>query len=498
MPLQSRRAITTHGLRVYRGDLTIADKGCDGALTMPLRDSTGEVHSLQFITASGDKLFLPGGAKSGHYFAIGKATAARLVIAEGYATGASIHEATGDAVAIAIDAGNLEPVTRALREKFPEAEIIIAADDDARTICGEHKRLGLTLAEPISADRPARCKCNPGLMHAIAAARAVGAHVALPLFTQQQRESGDPDFNDLARLRGVDAVVESMQDNRLASVSSVSTEDDWPKPQALPHGLLPVEPFEFALLPEKLRPWAEDICERVQCPPDYVGVTIMAALGSLIGRQIGIRPQEHTDWTEVPNQWALCVGRPGVLKSPAMQAALAPLHKLAAEAREKHCGEKAEHDRLLRMVEIAAKVAQRKAEKDFADALKKNPLAKPSFNESIGNIPDDSPVLRRYEANNTSVESLGEILARTRMVCSCSATKWCRCSKTSSGRKRQPTAASISADGTGRTLTPSIASGEGSICTFQPCVYRCSAPPSPRASRNTLEPRLRAGPPMTA
>jgi hypothetical protein len=78
---------------------------------------------------------------------------------------------------------------------------------------------------------------------------------------------------------------------------------------------LPAVPcFEFALLPEILRPWALDICERVQCPSDFVGVTIMAALGSVIGRKVGIRPQAHTDWTEYPNGWALLIGRPGICR----------------------------------------------------------------------------------------------------------------------------------------------------------------------------------------
>ena len=62
-------------------------------------------------------------------------------------------------------------------------------------------------------------------------------------------------------------------------------------PSPLPDDLVPVESFDCALLPESLRPWAADICDRIQCPGDFVGVGIMAGLGAVIGRK---RSEEHT------------------------------------------------------------------------------------------------------------------------------------------------------------------------------------------------------------
>lgn len=79
--------------------------------------------------------------------------------------------------------------------------------------------------------------------------------------------------------------------------------NDWPEPSPLPDDLLPVEPFDFALLPDTLRPWAADICERIQCPGDFVAVGIMSGLGAVVGRKVGIRPQAKTDWTVTANQW---------------------------------------------------------------------------------------------------------------------------------------------------------------------------------------------------
>ena len=92
----------------------------------------------------------------------------------------------------------------------------------------------------------------------------------------------------------------------------------WPNPKPLPNGLAPVDPFQFEFMPDALAPWIEDIADRLQCPPDYAGVAAMTALGSVIGRRVGVKPQEKTDWTEYANLWGGFIGRPGMLKSPAM------------------------------------------------------------------------------------------------------------------------------------------------------------------------------------
>src|SRR5260370_13215816 len=82
--------------------------------------------------------------------------------------------------------------------------------------------------------------------------------------------------------------------------SRFSRVDAWPEPKPLPNGLMPVAPFELDFLPASIGPWVEDIAERMQCPLDFVGVSATVALGAVIGRKIGVRPQLHTDWIEVP------------------------------------------------------------------------------------------------------------------------------------------------------------------------------------------------------
>jgi uncharacterized protein (DUF927 family)/phage/plasmid primase-like uncharacterized protein len=169
-PYLSRKGVKPHGLRIT----------ADGKLIVPMRDVLGVLHSLQFISADGEKRFLTGGRKRGCYFAIGKPNGA-LCIVEGFATAASVHESTGNAVAVAFDAGNLKSVAEALRSKLPDVKIIICADDDYRT------------------------EGNPGTTKATEAARAVGGVVAIPDFGAN-RPDGAKDFNDLYQAQGPEAV----------------------------------------------------------------------------------------------------------------------------------------------------------------------------------------------------------------------------------------------------------------------------------------------------
>lgn len=166
----TRKGIAANGARIYRE-----------SLVLPIRDANGVLHSLQFIDADGRKRYLTGGRIRGCYFGIGKPDEV-LCIAEGFATGASIHEATGYAVAVAFDAGNLLPAAKALREKYPDLRLILCADDDYRT------------------------GGNPGMTKATEAAQAVGGLLAVPDFGPDRPE-GATDFNDLHQSQGREAVA---------------------------------------------------------------------------------------------------------------------------------------------------------------------------------------------------------------------------------------------------------------------------------------------------
>ena len=191
-PYLLAKGIEPHGVREYRGQITI-----------PVQVG-GVIRSVQRINAKGKKLFLRDGEIKGGRFEVGNiAGATTLCVAEGFATAASIHEATGHPVAVAFDAGNLLPVAQDLRAKLPGIEIIICADDDAQT------------------------KGNVGLTKATEAAQAVGGLLAVPDFGADRHE-GMTDFNDLHQARGLEAVR--------AQIDAATVPDDataWQAPEPI-------------------------------------------------------------------------------------------------------------------------------------------------------------------------------------------------------------------------------------------------------------------------
>lgn len=153
----ARPAHNDHPYLQRKKTLAIGIRQLRESLLIPLRDSLGVLHSLQFVGPDGSKRFLTGGRMQGCYFAIGRPLDS-LILCEGYATAASLYQATGRACAVAFNCGNLLAVARALRLKFPQLKIIVAADNDVAT------------------------PGNPGLTKAQEAARAVRGFVALPRF----------------------------------------------------------------------------------------------------------------------------------------------------------------------------------------------------------------------------------------------------------------------------------------------------------------------------
>lgn len=180
--------------------------------------------------------------------------------------------------------------------------------------------------------------------------------------------------------------------------------DPWPDPLPIPDALPPVTPFDYALLPDSLRPWIKDIAERVQCPPDFPAVGAMISLAAVVGRKIGIRPKRMDDWLEVPNLWGAIVGRPGVLKSPALREAMRPLRKLEAKAAETFKNEARQWRRERELAKLKRNAERENIVKAFKDG-------KAVSVDALGaEITDDEPQARRYVVNDCSVEALGEIL----------------------------------------------------------------------------------------
>jgi putative DNA primase/helicase len=102
----------------------------NGMLLIPVKDASGNVQTLQRIAPDGEKRFLTGGKVHGGHFVIQGKPEKPLAVCEGYATAASIHFACDCTVYVAFSANNLPAVAGIARSKFPDAPILICADND--------------------------------------------------------------------------------------------------------------------------------------------------------------------------------------------------------------------------------------------------------------------------------------------------------------------------------------------------------------------------------
>ncbi|TFW40897.1 VapE domain-containing protein [Pseudomonas fluorescens] len=282
------KGVKAHGLRVGSWEFVNEETGevytlTDNALLVPIADKSRNIHSLQAIFAgkilgkgegARDKDFSKGGRKHGLFYAIGRQQTVEgrpvFVIVEGFATGASVHEATGHLVLVTFDTSNLLAVADAIREAKPDAIIVMAADNDRWT------------TTPV---------LNPGKHFASRAALSVNGVVALPEFEDL---TGEPtDFNDLASAEGNEVVAaiiakavakaatkmtapvlvapaveanasvmddapaygqESMPDNSPWPPATASAVDDEDDAEESIHGMMILQAHDFPDLSPKMRP----------------------------------------------------------------------------------------------------------------------------------------------------------------------------------------------------------------------------------------------------
>jgi putative DNA primase/helicase len=174
----------------------------NGSLVVPVYEDN-HIVSLQFITAQGEKRFLSHGKVRGCYGIIASDVTPRIWLCEGWATGATIFEAVGEMVIVAFFANNLVPVAEAIRAKYPDAQIVIGADNDSKT------------------------SGNPGISYAREAAEKVGARVVYPDFPATDNQTGT-DWNDWRILHGLeDTKQELLGTKKPAQQVAIADENLW-------------------------------------------------------------------------------------------------------------------------------------------------------------------------------------------------------------------------------------------------------------------------------
>jgi putative DNA primase/helicase len=165
-PYLADKGVPSHGLRQAE----------DGRLLVPVQDINGKLWTLQHISGDKFKQFHEGGRVEGGHYPIGVVeNPGPLLVAEGYATAATVHALTDLPTIVAFNAGNLSAVAQAYRTRYPDRPIYVAGDNDHR--------------------READGKPNVGRDKAEQAAASVNGFTLLPTFLQHDAGS---DWNDLA------------------------------------------------------------------------------------------------------------------------------------------------------------------------------------------------------------------------------------------------------------------------------------------------------------
>ncbi|MDL2263946.1 AAA family ATPase [Synergistaceae bacterium OttesenSCG-928-I11] len=157
-------------------------------LVVPLRDVIDDSFvTHQRIQPDGFKNFVsPLGGDNPAFTIAGDLKEGPIILCEGLATGLTLYEAVGYTTVCAMTCGNLVKVSAALRTKYPDRKIFIAADDDMAT----KKKTGR----------------NPGLDSAKKALQTgLDGILRAPFLPEDGDEVSD--WNDYAQLHGMDTTT---------------------------------------------------------------------------------------------------------------------------------------------------------------------------------------------------------------------------------------------------------------------------------------------------
>lgn len=163
----------------------------DNRIVIPIKDVNGNITSLQYINEDGKKFLLKDGVVNGNFFVIGAITArdSNIIVAEGFSTAVTIHHALNKPVVVAFSASNIENVIKNLNDKHKGKEFVIAGDNDIHKEHNTGKQVATNIASKFN-----------------------NVKVFLPQFNKQSQNHKPSDFNDLAKLEGINEVKKQFND----------------------------------------------------------------------------------------------------------------------------------------------------------------------------------------------------------------------------------------------------------------------------------------------
>jgi len=271
----------------------------DGLILVPVFGPDGEIQSIQTIDDAGKKKNLPGAPMAYGRMNVG-IFAGRKILCEGYATAASINDATADMTVVTFGVENMEKVAREMAEA---GEYIILAPDTG-TI-DRMVKLGRELDCPV---------VSP----------------ATDLVFPDTGEIGK-DFNDQAQIRGNDDVAKAFKVAIKAFAQEKTRRDELRREDTGPVDLWakPEPPdFPLGIFPDKIERMAVARGEQIGCDPAGIAIAGIVACGAAISDTITLKMNRNEPWWERACMWGLLIGVPSTNKSAMLKVATGKIKEI--------------------------------------------------------------------------------------------------------------------------------------------------------------------------
>ncbi len=363
------------------------------AMVAAVTDEIGNIIGLHrtYLTPEGTKAPLGKSTKkvlgsiSGGTIRLYEGSVRTVGIAEGIENSLSVHRATGMDM-VAAPSGTVMKNTPFLSTV---EEIHIWADLDRS---GAGKKFAEELANRL-----------------VAEGKKVFIH--FPPFEIPENEKGI-DWNTILQKNGPEEILRArLECTEWKPPKSLS---DWPIRLPLPPKLSPIAKLRSDMLPAALRPWIEDLSERMNLPLEFVAGCAITVMGSAIGRRCGIHPHQEDDWLVIPCLWGGLVAPPSVLKTPAMSAAISPLRKLEADTQKQFGEALKKHNDRVELEKISIDARSTELKKKARGGLEKAKIEEELkiIQQTVGELDEGAPWLRRYSTNDATTEKLGELLSK--------------------------------------------------------------------------------------
>ncbi len=194
--------------------------------------------------------------------------------------------------------------------------------------------------------------------------------------------------------------IQSRNENKTESNATSKTPEFIGEPKPLDLVLKPVETIDDECLPKVLVDWLRPAAKVIGCPFDYLVLSAIISVGSLIGSRVRVKALENSDWFVVPNLFGGIVGLPSTRKTPALDETRKPILELQTKIRKEFADKEKDFAIEARYYERELKAIYQ--EKLGLEETKRKVKDLPEFNQ---------PIMKRFETNDITTPKLAQFLA---------------------------------------------------------------------------------------